>query len=200
MIKTFLRRISAGNSVISVLLLVNTLLLAVLVTEKKPVADFPITSTTFPSDNLTNRVLGLENQHPPVRSNEDFLGEKSHFTFSPDKSFIAFVQNVFDEYGGDWDKYWALKAFNLTTKEEKILVVDDTRMSSFQWVDNQTLRVHHHAGPGVRAYFDVKVERKEPIFTKDFVGTGLWLPDETYNQGAKEIQEAYRTYYERVSD
>jgi len=38
---------------------------------------------------------------PKVTSNEDFNGDKTHFTYSPDKTIIAFVQNVFEEYGND---------------------------------------------------------------------------------------------------
>lgn len=200
MLKTFLQRILAGNLVVVILLLVNTILLIVLIREKALLTDFPIESILPPENNSTNYTLGWKDRQPSSRSNEDFLGEKSHFAFSPDKSFIAFVQDVFDEYGEDWDKYWALKVLNLTTNGERTLVVDDTRMSSFQWLDNQILRIYHHAGPGVRAYFDVDAGRKEPIFTKDFVGTGLWLLDTDYVTKAKESQEAYRLYHERMGD
>lgn len=139
-------------------------------------------------------VGGSGNCHPTVRSSEDPNGERSLFDFSPDHSYISFVQNVFDEYGGDWARYWAVVVFSPFDGREAKLFVDDTHLSSYQWLDNKTLRVFHSAGTGVRVYLDVFLDQAKPIFSKDFIGSGPWLPDEEYIRQSKDIQEAYRVY------
>lgn len=147
-------------------------------------------------DSISQSQFRLEqSKHPKVTSNQDFKGEKSNFTFSPDKKLIAFVERVFEEYESDWDKYWALKIYNLETDEEKTLVVDDTRMSSYEWLDNNNLRVFHNAGTGVRVYLDVSVNRMSPLFTKDYEGPEIWTPDMEHSQKAKDVVEARRIYF-----
>lgn len=153
-------------------------------------------------DKIANRLNQIEeNQslvikyiHPPVTSNQGFQGEKSHFLFSPDRKLISFVQNVFEEYSSDWSRYWALKVFNLQTGQEKTLVVDDTRMSTYDWLDNEKLRVFHNAGTGFRVYLDVSVNRDSPLFTGEYVGLNIWLADDDYIQRAKNFQEARNAY------
>lgn len=137
-----------------------------------------------------------QDNHPKVGSSQDFQGEKSNFTFSFNKRKIAFVQNVFEEYGDDLDKYWALKIFDSDTREEKTLVVDDTRMSSYEWLDDKNLRVFHSAGTGARVYLNVSTDRSEPLFTKDYSGTEIWTIDNEYFQKAKDTQAAARRYFE----
>lgn len=137
-----------------------------------------------------------QDKHPKVGSSQDLQGEKSNFTFSPNKKQIAFVQNVFEEYGNDWDKYWALKIFSPDIREEKTLVVNDTKMSSYEWLDDKTLRVFHNAGTGVRVYLNVSVDRSEPLFSKDYSGAKIWTIDDEYIQKAKDTQAAARRYFE----
>ncbi len=139
--------------------------------------------------------------HLPIRSNEDFYGERTHFTFSPDKKTIAFVQDVFQEYGNDWEKYWALKVLNPSTKKEKTLFVDDTHLSSYVWRNDQSIRVFHSPGPGLRVYKDVSLQREAPIFTKDYRGEEFWILDEGYVQEVKNYLKAERTYraYEEIN-
>lgn len=149
-------------------------------------------------ENSHNKVLGSKNHHPPITSNEDFLGEKSHFTYSPNRKLIAFVQNVFDEYGKDWDKYWALKVYNLETKEEKELVIDNSKMSSYRWLDNENIKLHHSGGTGVRIFLKTSVNRKIPLFTKDYEAITLWTPDINYSEKVKDNLEAKRIYYKRA--
>lgn len=144
-------------------------------------------------------VENIGNQPPPVTSNEDLYREKTHFTFSPNKKHIAFVQNVFEEYGGDWDKYWALKLFDPEDGSEKTLLVDDTKMSSYEWFDDDTIRVFHNTGVGVRGYRDVSIYRDEPIFFKDhkkLENEFFWKADEEYIRQVREHQEAMEIYYE----
>lgn len=136
------------------------------------------------------------NQPPPLTSSEDFNSERSHFYFSPDRKYISFIKDVFEEYGRDWKKYWALIIFDPQTGKEKTLFVDDSRMSSYQWIDSEFIRVFHNAGTGVRVYLDVPINQESLIFTKDFEGSGSWLPDDLYAQRAKDTQEAYRLYNE----
>ncbi len=131
---------------------------------------------------------------PPVRSSEDFHGEKSHFTFSPDQTMIAFVQNVFKDYGYDWEKYWALKIFNPSTGQEKVLFVDDTHLSSYTWLNNKIIRVFHGAGTGVRVYRDIVALRDAPLFTKNYRGEEFWAVDEAYVQEAQNYVTAESTY------
>lgn len=150
-------------------------------------------------DSISQSQFRLEqSKHPKVTSNQDFIGEKSNFTFSPDKKLIAFVERVFEEYGNDWDKYWALKIYNLETDEEKTLVVDDTKMSSYEWLENNNLRVLHNAGTGVRVYLDVSINRTSPLFTKDYEGPEIWTPDMEYAQKAKDTVEARRVYQKKT--
>lgn len=155
-------------------------------------------------DRIANRLdqiaqkqsMMIQDMHPPITSNQDFQGEKSHFLFSPDKKLISFVQNVFEEYGSNWSRYWALKVFNLQTGQEKTLVVDDTKMSTYDWLDNENLRVFHNAGTGLRVYLDVYVERDQPLFTREYSGPDIWSLDEEYIQKAKNFHEARNTYFE----
>lgn len=142
--------------------------------------------------------LVIEYMHPPVTSNQDFQGEKSHFLFSPDKKLISFIQNVFEEYGSNWSKYWALKVFNLQTGQEKTLVVDDTKMSAYDWLDNKNLRVFHSAGTGVRVYLDTPVNKDQPLFTREFFGSDIWTLDEEYIQKAKNYHDARNVYLEAI--
>lgn len=137
---------------------------------------------------------GSGNCHPTVRSSEDPNGERSLFDFSPDHRYISFVQNVFDEYGEDWARYWAVVIFNPSIGGETTLFVDDMHLSSYQWLDNKTLRVFHSAGTEVRTYLDVFLDQAKPIFSKDFIGSGPWSPDEEYVRQSKDTQEAYRVY------
>jgi hypothetical protein len=136
-----------------------------------------------------------QSQHPKVTGNQDFNGERSHFTFSPNRKLIAFVQNVFDEYGNDWEMYWALNIFDPETDEERTLVIDDTKMSSYEWLDNETIRVYHNAGTGVRVYLDVPLSRAQPLFTKDYEGPDIWTPDAEYSRKARDNMEARRVYF-----
>lgn len=110
--------------------------------------------------------LKNETEYPPsVTSNEDPNGERSHFTFSPDKKYIAFIQDVFKEFGEDVDRYWALKIFNPATREERSLLIDDSKLSGYDWLDAETLRVFHSAGTGVRVFKDIQVGGA-PLFSK----------------------------------
>jgi len=150
-------------------------------------------------DSIAQSLFRLEqSKHPKVTSSQDFHGEKTNFTFSPNKKLIAFVQNVFEEYGNDWDRYWALKVFDPETDGEKTLVVDDTRMSSYIWLDNKTIRVFHNAGTGVRVYLDVSANRVSPLFTKDYEGPEIWTPDIEHSQKTREVVEAERVYFEKT--
>lgn len=157
----------------------------------------PPSITVQPSQigECVEKASGAKNQHPPVTSNEDFQGEKGYFTFSPDKKFIAFVQNVFDEYGNDWDNYWALNVFDPKTKEEKTLIIDDTRMSSYEWFTDKTIRVYHNAGTGIRVYLDMSVDRETPLFTRDYEGPDIWTPDAEYSRKSRDNMEARRVYF-----
>lgn len=148
--------------------------------------------------NITERA---KNQHPPTTSNESLNGDKTHFIFSPDKKHIAFIQNVWEEFGNDWDRYWALKILDVATREEKMLLVDDSKMSSYEWQSATTIRVFHNAGTGVRGYRDVRVDIEEPIFFKDYKDsdrhTYFWQLDEEYTREAREAQLAREAYYAR---
>lgn len=168
------------------------LLLSVFSAEREPSGEeLPLVSVLEGAGGV---VEGSGNHHPKVRSSEDPNGERSLFDFSPDHRYISFVQNVFDEYGGDWARYWAVVVFNPSNAEETTLFVDDTHLSSYQWLDNKTVRVFHSAGTGVRTYLDVFLDQDKPIFSKDFIGSGPWSPDEEYVRQSKDTQEAYRVY------
>jgi hypothetical protein len=131
---------------------------------------------------------------PPVRSSEDVHGDKSHFTFSPDRTMIAFVENVFKDYGYDWEKYWALKIFTIAPQDEKVVFVDDTHLSFFQWLNNTNIRVFHGSGTGVRVYKDISVQRTKPLFSNKYRGEEFWIVDEAYSKEAQGYVEAERVY------
>lgn len=179
----------------------TVLLLAILI-----ILLFLISSTKKQSDELSRRLNEIsqdqfrlyQEKYPKVKSNQDFHGKRTNFEFSPDKKYISFVENVFDQYGNDWAKYWALKIFNLKTEKEKILAVDDTKMSSYLWLNNKTLQVFHDAGTGFRVYLKVSIEQDPPLFTKDYEGSDLWTVDEKYGQDAKDVVEAEKIYYEKT--
>lgn len=145
--------------------------------------------------------VAVVDQRPTVMSNEDFIGEKTHFTFSPNKQHIAFVQNVFEEYGSDWDKYWALKLFNPTEVIEKTLLVDDVKMSSYEWLNNKTIRVYHNSGTGIRSFRDVGIDVIEPIFYKNYKyinDDSFWQIDKDYIIKVREDQEAKENYIKLI--
>lgn len=131
-------------------------------------------------------------------NNKSSDGERINFTFSPNKNLIAFVQNVFEKYGSDWKRYWALKIFNPKTGDEKTLVVDDERMSSFEWLNDTNLRVFHSAGTGVRVYLDISVNEASPLFTKDYEGPKIWTPDMKYVQEGLDVTKARQVYFEKT--
>ena len=130
---------------------------------------------------------------PKVTSNEDFNGDKTHFTYSPDKTIIAFVQNVFDEYGNDWGKYWAVKIYNIDTKKETTLLVDDSKMSAYIWLDDHTIRASHNGGTGVPAYVDIPTNSTSTIFTKNTNST-FWTLDIEFIQHAQDVLDSQRIY------
>lgn len=144
-------------------------------------------------ENVQNRSNDI-NCYPLVRSSEDFHGERTNFSFSPDKIYVAFIQDVFDEYGKDWDRYWALKLFDSKANKEKILFVGDYKVSRYSWLDGDTIRILRGAGTGVRVYLDVSIHEKQTIFSKDFKKGEGWLLDEKYSEEIKNIEEAQRLY------
>ncbi|MEK7649054.1 MAG: hypothetical protein AAB400_04045 [Patescibacteria group bacterium] len=137
---------------------------------------------------------------PPITSNEDSSDERSHFTFSPDKRYVAFVQDVFKEYGEDYDRYWALKIFDPATKEEQSLLVDDSRLSGYEWLNAEIIRVFHNGGTGVRAFKDIRIG-DALVFFKDSKYTAehskFWMPDKTYTTEVVNSQKASEAYYEK---
>lgn len=142
--------------------------------------------------------LIIQDMHPSVTSNDDFQGEKSHFLFSPDRQLISFIQNVFEEYGNNWNRYWALKVLDIKSSKEKTLLVDDTRMSTYDWLDNEHLRVFHNAGTGLRVYLDISVKRAPPLFTREYSGPDIWILDEEYIQKAKNYHDARNVYLDTI--
>lgn len=160
--------------------------------------------TEFQKDIIESLVAQLKNAtgYPHrVASSEDPNSERSQFTFSPDKTYIAFIQDVFEEYGEDGDRYWALKIFDPARREERVLLVDDTHLSGYEWLDAKILRVFHDAGTGVRVFRDVSVT-SSPIFFKDAKYTErhskFWTPDAAYAREAVDAQEAWRAYNESI--
>lgn len=201
MVKIVISRLR--NNISSVLLLIVLIILLFLISSIRSINHFDIDKRfdelSMRLDEIARYQFRLyQEKHPKVKSNQDFHGKRTNFEFSPDKKYISFVQNVFDEYGDDWNKYWALKVFNLETGKEKILVVDDTKMSSYMWLSNKTLQVFHDAGTGFRVYLKVSVEQDPPLFTKEHEGSDLWIVDEKYSQNAKDVVEAERIYYEKI--
>lgn len=123
--------------------------------------------------------------------------DKNAFMYSPDKRYIAFSENVFEENGENWDRYAAVKVFDPKTRTEKTVLVDGHRLSNFEWIEASVLRVYHNAGTGVRAYRDIDVEEfKETLYAQDQVKQGLpfWVPDKKYAREAQSYLEAWRVY------
>lgn len=82
----------------------------------------------------------------------------------------------------------------LQTGQEKTLVVDDTKMSTYDWLDNENLRVFHNAGTGLRVYLNLSVKTDSPLFTTEHLGSDIWTLDEGYIQKAKNFHEARNAY------
>lgn len=131
--------------------------------------------------------------HPAVTSNEDPYGDKSLFNFSPDRSYIAFLQDVFKENNRDYDRYYSLQVFDIKNRQEKSIFVGSNKTSGFEWVDNNTIRVYLDAGTGVRAYRDVDIHRTEPDV---YDGTdSFWTPDAEYVRKVRSYGEAWSMYH-----
>lgn len=173
--------------ILPILFLFILLAVILFLTEKSP-ANKQDTANISPTEQI--------NKHPPVTSNEDFHGERTNFTYSSNHKLIAFVQDVFEEYGENFDKYWALIVFDPLTKNEKILLVDDVHMSAFTWLNDRTIRVYHNAGTGVRTYADVSINNAATIFTADLETKNFWHVDEKYSQDVRDIIQVERLYYE----
>lgn len=144
-----------------------------------------IATTTFPQRSL------------PCQSNDDIARRKDDFTFSPDSKYIAFVQDVFDEYGGDWDKYWAIKLLDVKTNQEKTIFIDDGKLSGYEWLTNNTIRVIQSGGTGVHMYRDVAISQAEPLSYKDYKyldNVKFWKMDDEYAKNARAAQLAEAEY------
>ena len=160
------------------------------------------------SDTQQNNLLIPSGQvllspSPPivtVTSNEDPQGNRSLFHFSPHKQQIAFFENVFAEYGTDYDRYYAITVFDLASQEERRIFIGTYKTSRFEWLDDETIRVFLNAGTGVRAYHDVAVQRAEPLVVKDYIDRGeassFWIPDQEYVQAVVEAGRAEQVYRE----
>lgn len=134
----------------------------------------------------------------PRQSNDDIARREDNFTFSPDSKYIAFVQDVFDEYGGDWDKYWAIKLLEIKTNKEKTIFVDDGKLSNYLWLNNNTMRVVQSGGTGVHMYRDITINQTKPLFYKDYKyldSTDFWQMDEIYARNTRAAQLAEVEYY-----
>lgn len=129
---------------------------------------------------------------PAVTSNEDPYIDKSLFIFSPDRSHIAFIQDVFKENNRDYDRYYSLQVFDVKNRQEKPIFVGSNKTSGFEWLDDNTIQIYLDAGTGVRAYRDVDIHRTEPDI---YDGTdSFWTPDAEYVRKVRSYGEAWRIY------
>lgn len=125
--------------------------------------------------------------------------DQPHFTFSPNRKHIAFIQDTFREYGGDYDRNSAVHVFDIETQAERRLLVDDTKLSFYEWRDNVTLRVFHNAGTGTRGYRDFDITSSETIFSQEHKSSSspaFWAVDEEYTNAAQDAIKARQRYYE----
>lgn len=151
-------------------------------------------------ENLKEQ-LNQQDQYPlPLASSDDPHGDRSLFTFSPDKKSIVFIKNVFTKYGEDYDRYWALVVFDPATRKEQELLVDDSHLSEYEWLSTEVIRVYHSGGTGVRVYRDVSIG-DTPVFFKDSKytskHTNFWISDEKYTAQTIDAQEAERIVSEK---
>lgn len=133
----------------------------------------------------------------PCQSNDNLARREADFTFSPDSKYIAFVRDVFEEYGGDWDKYWAIKLLDVQTNQEKTIFVDDGKLSGYRWLTNDIIRVIHGGGTGVHMYRDITINQTKPLFYKDYKyldNAKFWKMDEEYARTARAAQLAEAEY------
>ena len=66
-------------------------------------------------------------------------------------------------------------------------------MSTYKWVDNNTIRVSHNAGTGVRVYADIPTNLTSTIFTKNKNST-FWTLDIEFIQHAQDVLDSQRIY------
>lgn len=160
------------------------------------------TTTDQPLDDVPRRPVTVSPSSPTVAvtGNEDIVGDRSLFHFSPNKQHIAFMENVFAEHDNDYDRYWTVTVFDVTSLEEHRIFIGTYKTSGFEWVDNDTIRVFLNAGTGVRAYRDVTARRSEPVVVEKYMDRGeaqqFWTPDQEYVEKAVNIQRAEQTYRE----
>lgn len=124
---------------------------------------------------------------------EKLNSEKDHFTFSPDKQYIGFLENIFE---GDYTHYTAFKVYEPLLKQEKTLLIDNYHLSNFEWLNNTTARVYHSAGTGVRVYRDVDVRSSVTFVADDQLAQNIefWTPDLDYAKQVRGYTEAWLLY------
>ncbi|MDP3997876.1 MAG: hypothetical protein Q8P73_05250 [bacterium] len=157
-----------------------------------------------PKNNITLPTITTQPTKLPVTSNKNPYGERSLFDFSPDQKNIAFIEDVFEKYGHNYDRYYAVNVFNVESKREKSLLIDTYKISGFEWRNNDTIRVFLDAGTGIRAYRDISIQISKPLIFKDFVASShkpetFWTPDEQYLQELQRKQLANQKYLELTS-
>lgn len=126
--------------------------------------------------------------------------DKSMFSFSPDQKQIAYIQNVFSEYGEDYDRHYAVQIFDVVNRKEKRIFVGDYKIATVTWLSSSTLRIYRNAGTGVRGYHDLTINQAEPLILKEYIannpGQRFWQNDREYEQKASIYELAEATYRE----
>lgn len=126
-----------------------------------------------------NKTIVAETKYTPIKK----IIARANFEISPDAqwspddkhfSYFDFIRLEFAK------KEWALKIISARTFANKTIFIGDFRVSKYDWLNNDTIRVFVDMGSGVRAYRDININIDRPIIMVDDLETGTWVPEKTF--------------------
>ncbi len=97
--------------------------------------------------------------------------------WSPNGRYFSY----FDFVRLEWvDKEWALKIVDTRFFTTKILFIGDYHTGSYDWLDDNTVKVCASAGSGVRQCRSIDINVEQPVVAVDDYASGAWHMVKTF--------------------
>lgn len=100
--------------------------------------------------------------------------------WSPQKKYFSYFDNVREAAEKPYNKEWALKIIDPRRFAIRTIFIGDYKISEYQWIDDETVRVYMDAGTGVRIYRDISATEPAPFIAADYPDPEYWTPQITY--------------------
>jgi hypothetical protein len=91
--------------------------------------------------------------------------KSSDIKWSPNNNYVAFYDNVRET--PDMNREWFLKIFNPRTFSVRTIFIGPWITSSYEWIDNNTIRIFIGGASGARFYRNLDIHRKNPYVYVD---------------------------------